>query len=106
MAFSMNTHVGNSQEWDLKYMKYRHMTRKRAIDMLGGKCVQCGEIDTRILQFNHLKGDGADDRRRYKPMQFVHAILNGKRTTEDLDIRCANCQLLYEFETGRRQWLV
>ena len=78
--------------------------RTEAIRMLGGKCVNCGETDRRVLQINHLNGGGRAETvgNSYK---FINRILSGERKIDDLDIRCANCNILYEYERGTRtQW--
>ena len=64
--------------------------------LLGGACVVCGNIDIRVLQINHKN---EKDRRGYS---LVMAILAGRRGKDDLDLRCANCNLIYEYEKGRR----
>ncbi len=77
--------------------------RTEVINLLGGKCVRCGETDRRVLQVNHLNGDGREV--RYDRRGFVMSIVKGQRTLDDLDVRCANCNILYEYERGARiQW--
>ena len=56
---------------------------KRRVLELGGKCVNCGETDIRVLQINHING----------------------RDNPEVDVRCANCNILYEYERGNlREW--
>ncbi len=84
------------------YFRKRHWElRLKAILKLGGVCVVCGITDIRILTINHLEG------RNYRTTvdkndTFYHRILNGKRDLEDLEVRCYNCNALYEFEMGYR----
>ncbi len=86
-----------------QYNRKRHWElRLRAILKLGGKCVICGMQDFRLLTINHKEG------RNYRTTidkgdKFYHNILNGKRNTDDLEIRCYNCNALYEFEMGYRK---
>lgn len=78
--------------------------RRKIIELLGGKCVRCGEIDIRILQINHKNHDGKKEHNSGKAInKFYRAILNGERPKDDLEIRCANCNIIYEYETGRRK---
>ncbi len=85
-----------------KIFDYRR--RSEALKLLGGRCVNCGETDRRVLQINHINGAGRDETvgNSYK---FIKDILSGARKTDDLDVRCANCNVLYEYERGTRvQW--
>lgn len=96
------------RKWLAKHPHYdAYLSQKihyLAIDKLGGKCSQCGVLDKRLLQINHMNGGGIKELRPY-PHGFYRRIVNGKRKTEDLDIRCANCNILYEYERGvRREW--
>jgi len=62
----------------------------------------CGETDRRVLQVNHLNGGGAKELRSGSlRAQFYRAILDGKRA--DVDLRCANCNIRYEYERGARR---
>ena len=76
----------------------RWKIKLQMIERLGGRCVRCGETDPRVLEINHINGGGGKERHLAKAV----LIVQGKRKTEDLDLRCANCNLIYEFEQGRR----
>ena len=77
--------------WDLKIQTFMK---------LGSKCVRCGTTDPRVLQINHLKGGGGKEGRNGTNM--YGAILRGERATDDVDLRCANCNIIYEYEQHRR----
>ena len=78
--------------------------RKELLLLLGNKCVRCGEIDIRILQINHKNHDGNKEYKEWKDVsKFYKAILSGKRKNDDLEIRCANCNIIYEYEIGVRK---
>ena len=103
------------REWGRQYQKtHRKLgalnarktywkVRKKTILILGGKCVKCGETDWRVLQINHKNGGGAKEFRDTHPQIFYLRIVQGLRSTEDLELRCANDNIRYEFEVGRRQ---
>ncbi len=74
--------------------------RLKALKKLGGYCVACGIDDVRVLQINHKLGDGKKD--RGLGQSLLKAIVYGD-LTKDFDIRCANCNILYEYELGRRE---
>lgn len=82
--------------------KYGFLIKKRIVEKLGGKCAKCRTTDIRLLQVNHKNGNGTRELRRLGSHDFYRLILSGKRATNDLELRCANCNLLYEYETGRR----
>ena len=86
-----------------KVLSYRYRKRTEVLNFLGGQCVACGESDRRVLQINHLDGGGKETQRN--PMEFVRSILEGRRSVDDLEVRCANCNIRYEYERGNRvQW--
>jgi hypothetical protein len=72
-----------------------------ALTVLGGKCVKCGCSDYRVLQFNHINGERAHE----KSYKFYADICLGKSVSH-LEVRCANCNVIHEFERGNRPKLV
>ena len=87
--------------YKLRNMLRDRNKRKELINYLGGKCVGCGITDWRILQVNHLNGGGRREILLKGNKKIYKEILNGQRENE-FDLRCANCNLIYEFETKRR----
>lgn len=91
------------------YYKHRESVRLEAwtlklqvLAKLGGRCFRCGIDDPRVLHVNHIKGDGYVDRHRFGYSHaFYKAIIRGARAIFDLNILCANCNQIYEFERGR-----
>jgi hypothetical protein len=64
------------------------------------ECCSCSEKDMRILTINHKNGDGAKERLNRVCRTYRQIRLG--RETEDLEVRCYNCNILYEYEQGRR----
>ena len=93
--------------WDNKekmqaYARQRLFEIKtQAMNILGGKCVDCGITDVRVLQVNHKAGGGQKEQLFGGDM--YRAIISGERKTDDLDIRCANHNIIYEYERGKRR---
>lgn len=83
-----------------KSLDRRWKRRLQVITLLGRAC-KCGITDIRVLQINHKKGKGSKEHKHRGGRIMVEAILSGKRTTDDLELRCANCNILYEYERGR-----
>jgi hypothetical protein len=75
----------------------REENKRRAIEYLAGHpCVDCGEPDVVVLQFDHLRDKTAN----------VSALINGgatwariEREIAKCDVRCANCHRLRTAET-------
>ncbi len=84
-------------------LKERHARQRRqAIERISREnglpiACPCGVTDQRLLTINHKAGNGNHDR-----TSFISRIVKGERAVSDLDIRCYNCQVLYEYEMGRR----
>ena len=81
----------------------------RAIRILGAKgCSRCGTADIRLLTFNHKNGDGAKDRKQFVGenlcLVMAKRILKGEVTGKDVDVRCFNCNILYDYELGARKY--
>jgi len=87
--------------WNAYRRQYCRSKHKEAVEKLGGKCVVCGIDDIRVLQINHLHDKGHKEKLSKGAISFYRNIVNGKRSIDDLDIRCANHNILYEYESGR-----
>ena len=86
----------------LYFMRIRWKDKLGVISLLGGKCVGCGISDPRLLQVNHVNGGGLQEVKGLTTHQFYRKILKGERKTDDLNLLCANCNVLYEYERGKR----
>ena len=69
--------------------RYRQERRERLFDYLRGKaCVDCGEPDPILLEFDHVKGQKVSD------IGTMISHYSWSRILEELEkceIRCANC---------------
>jgi len=83
----------------------RWKRRLKVLQILGGKCVRCGNADLRVLQINHIAGGGIKEYRALNGHlgKFYMAIVSGERRRDDLNLLCANCNVLYEYERGNRR---
>lgn len=79
--------------------KYRYNLRLAALDFLGHQCGECGVTDFRVLQIDHVNGNGAAERRTYgnSPSKILKRVLNGDKNYQ---ILCANCNWLKRIEKG------
>lgn len=85
-----------------KDYSYRKNIKITGINRLGGKCINCGIDDPRILTINHLNGHKklAIDRRGDNYWLDFHM---DRIKRDEIDLRCYNCNILYEFERGIRK---
>ena len=68
---------------------YTQRRKAQIHSLLGGKCKHCGEKDTRVLQIDHVYGDGAEERRGgLSRMQLYRNVVNN---TKRYQLLCANC---------------
>lgn len=76
--------------------------RPKVVAMLSGKCVRCGNTDLQVLQINHINHGGRAESRKYSGFVGMYrAIIKGERSIEDLNVLCANCNTIYEYEEKR-----
>ncbi len=82
------------------YFERRRQNKSYWVEKLGGKCVDCGHEDIRVLTFDHL-----DPNLKTYPITSLIQRAN----PEDPDLveemtkcvlRCANCHLIKSVETG------
>ena len=74
--------------------------RFQIVKKLGNKCISCGERDTRVLEINHLN----NSKIRFKRYSLYGRLVRMYQgDTKDLEVRCANCNVRYEYELGRRR---
>lgn len=87
-----------------KAREKRAENKARVMAKVGnGECRRCKINDIRLLTINHINGkdEVAKVKDRYGN-SFYLDILLGRRTTDDLEVLCFNCNILYEYERGAR----
>uniref|UniRef100_A0A6H1Z9I3 Uncharacterized protein n=1 Tax=viral metagenome TaxID=1070528 RepID=A0A6H1Z9I3_9ZZZZ len=90
--------------WNRKIKILREVAGNKEI-----KCVCCGIKDPRVLQVHHASGDGERDPKFYHNTYKLIRLNNfkDKQPNMNLEIRCANCNILAEYEAKRRYpWLI
>jgi hypothetical protein len=81
-----------SKEW-------RDRRRKIIIDLLGGVCVVCGFDDQRALQFDHIHGNGIQDRKQMSTQHYLTYVLNSVMARQGkFQLLCANCNWIKRVE--------
>lgn len=73
--------------------------RSRVLEFLGGKCVQCGIDDWRVLQVDHVNGGGRREVRSLGGCTYSFWRRVFKFPAE-YQILCANCNWIKVYEKG------
>lgn len=106
-----------------KYLKWRVSHRNaqklKAMQIVSGleksKCVYCDCDDIRVLEINHKFGGGTKERKKsrdWSGQYLYHAIIHGRRKTNDLEITCRvcnarhYCNLKYPELSWKVEWIV
>lgn len=95
--------------------KHRKEQREQVLTALGNKCVRCGMEDHRVLEIDHVNGNGAEERRMYGGNSFVELVIHNGMFREyfyshldEYQILCANCHTIKTIENGEygapRKW--
>src|ERR1041385_7007195 len=84
-------------------MSVERLLRLLTIRELGGKCINCGNVDLRVLQLNHVNGKFKNE----KLYKLCLGVLWDKNESlkKHLEVRCANCNVWGVGHGGRRQEL-
>ncbi len=94
--YSHNYYAAHKEKEAIRYKKYLQGLRRKVVDYLGGKCARCGIDDARVLQIDHIKGNGRKDRLKYKG-NATH-MLRVLKSKEGFQLLCANCNFLKRLE--------
>jgi len=79
-------------------LKYNEDIKTKCFDLLGGKCVQCGFSDYRALNVDHINRRQAWEKKKRGGADIYLRILKGKRSTNDLQLLCCNCNWIKKHE--------
>lgn len=78
----------------------RDRRRTRLLELLGGRCVRCGYSDGRALCIDHVRGDGAEERRSLKSRDAVYRKVL-RTGGEGYQLLCCNCNAIKAVEEDR-----
>lgn len=77
----------------------QHLLRVRALMALGGKCESCGISDMRVLHIDHIKNNGAQERKQFgRHHGMLKRVLSNPH---DYQALCANCHEIKHTTTLR-----
>ena len=83
--------------------KSRLKRRQDAADALGGECVQCGEADIRLLDFDHIepvgwRSAGEKANGQHNPNTINKMVKDGEDPAQVYQLLCVRCHRLKTFE--------
>lgn len=86
----------------IKMDKNPHWRRIQLFDILGHRCVRCGETDKRALQFDHINGRGRSDIKKYNSncAYYTFYVKRPDLARDTLQVLCANCNWIKRYENG------
>lgn len=80
--------------------QYRRQVRLRMVELLGSRCVCCGEDEEAFLVADHINNDGGahrqslrDGKRYNGPHLMYLAILRDPQPHDRFQLLCANCNM-------------
>lgn len=95
----VNARIKADPKRHVEYQRRAYWRKKlKAIEMLGGACVGCEETNPVILTVNHINGREPGNDKTGRDLY----ILVLEKGTDGFDLRCANCQMLWEYQRGVR----
>ncbi len=74
-------------------LRSKRKKKKEVFKLLGDECVQCGFLDKRALQIDHVNGDGCKDRKsKSNQLDYLrHVLRELKSGSKKYQLLCANC---------------
>ena len=82
--------------------KYAERRKISVFSMFNSKCAKCDETDHDILEIDHINNDGAEKRKSGDDNSLYLKLFSGKRTIDDLQLLCANCNAEKAFNKVHR----
>jgi hypothetical protein len=86
----------------IQKLKTRKKLKEEVIELLGGKCCQCGEFDIRCLQIDHIHGGGGKERKSLSVWKYYKKVLKSvKNNGGEYQCLCANCNFKKRNDKGQ-----
>lgn len=105
ILYSKKRYLENKGKIATKAREYRLKTLIEVHDLLGNKCNRCGEKNKKILNIDHVKGNGGNDRRVFggNYVQYYRKIIQSTLNKKnEYQLLCCNCNQIEALEKGFR----
>jgi hypothetical protein len=98
-SFNREYYRTHKKNWKIRKNSTKKL-REKIFEILGNKCVHCGFSDNRILQIDHVKGNGLRQRKQEKSyFQMLKTILKELECgSKDYQCLCPNCNWIKRIE--------
>lgn len=93
----------NKEEIRMAIRKEYQKVRAELLVLLGNKCVKCGYSNQKALCFDHIYGNGKEDRKRFNRNNFrlmKYYLEHPEEAKQKLQILCANCNMIKAYDMG------
>ena len=80
-----------------KHREQDALPRLKALELLGGKCVHCGETDPIVLQIDHVNSDGPAHRGSFSGTRAVYNDIIANWATGNWQALCARCNSIKRY---------
>ena len=91
----------NSEKLNKRWRDDYYKKKKEVYNLLGNKCVNCGEDDPIYLQIDHVNNDGYIERAQKNGRQDIYVIKKYLETPERYQLLCANCNWAKRMNDGK-----
>lgn len=78
-------------------------SRKRVLEIMGGKCIKCGFDDWRALQVDHVNGGGSKELKENGQRSAYKKAASGD---PNYQLLCANCNWIKRYENNETKSIV
>jgi len=95
-AYMQSWYLKNQTAQRKRNNEYVIEIKTKCFALFGSKCKIYGFEDIRALQLDHINGGGHQE--GLQGQNLYRAILFGKRKTDDLQLLCANHNVIKRFE--------
>ena len=91
----------NSEKLNKRWRDDYYKKKKEVYNLLGNKCVNCGEDDPIYFQIDHVNNDGYIERAQKNGRQDIYVIKKYLETPERYQLLCANCNWAKHMNDGK-----
>jgi ribosomal protein L20A (L18A) len=79
---------------------HRRKIKLKIFKLIGNKCIKCGFSDIRILQIDHVNGNGYKERTTSSTKYYRSILEKIQSGSKDYQLLCPNCNWLKRIEKG------